>query len=189
MKNIFLLIAIISITNIENLNAQKTISGVTLPAKIKHEKNILLLNGGGIREKYWIDLYVAGLFVVEKSKDANKLINADEKMSIRLTIISSMITSKKMSDAVEEGFENSTNKNTTSLRKSIDIFKAVFMKNEIKKGDVFDIVYIPGTGTVIYTNNKIAATIKGLSFKKALFGIWLGNKPADDDLKEGLLGN
>ena len=31
-------------------------------------------------------------------------------------------------------------------------------------------------------------TIEGLDFKKALFGIWLGNKPADDDLKAGMLG-
>ncbi|MBT8296018.1 MAG: chalcone isomerase family protein, partial [Gramella sp.] len=25
-------------------------------------------------------------------------------------------------------------------------------------------------------------------FKKALFGIWLSNRPADDDLKEAMLG-
>ena len=37
-------------------------------------------------------------------------------------------------------------------------------------------------------NGVKKGTIEGLDFKKALFGIWLGNKPADDDLKDGMLG-
>jgi len=31
-------------------------------------------------------------------------------------------------------------------------------------------------------------TVKGLDFKKALFAIWLGKKPADSGLKDGMLG-
>ena len=31
-------------------------------------------------------------------------------------------------------------------------------------------------------------TIRGLDFKKALFAIWLGEKPADNSLKQGMLG-
>ena len=37
-------------------------------------------------------------------------------------------------------------------------------------------------------NNKLATTIPGLDFKKALFGIWLCNKPADSTLKDKMLG-
>ena len=37
-------------------------------------------------------------------------------------------------------------------------------------------------------NGKHITSIKGLAFKKAVFGIWLCDDPADDDLKEGMLG-
>jgi hypothetical protein len=35
---------------------------------------------------------------------------------------------------------------------------------------------------------EVKGTIKGLDFKKAVFGIWLGEKPADAKLKKGMLG-
>ena len=40
----------------------------------------------------------------------------------------------------------------------------------------------------VYKNGAKKGSIDGHDFKKALFGIWLGKKPADDDLKEGMLG-
>ena len=36
---------------------------------------------------------------------------------------------------------------------------------------------------------KKKGVIEGYDFKKALFGIWLGDNPADEGLKEGLLGS
>jgi len=56
------------------------------------------------------------------------------------------------------------------------------------KNNVFDITYQPGVGVVAFKDGKELGTIKGMEFKKALFGIWLGKKPADDDLKENMLG-
>lgn len=185
MKTIILSLAILLTTIFAN--AQKTESGVTMPAKIKSGETVLTLNGIGVREKLWIDLYVAGLYLITETENAQKIIDADEKMLLKLHIVSGLISSEKMSNAVEEGFEKSTDGKTENLRTKIDAFKAVFMKDEISKGVVFDIYYIPGKGTVIYTDSKIQATIKGLDFKKALFAIWLGEDPADDDLKEDLL--
>jgi hypothetical protein len=34
----------------------------------------------------------------------------------------------------------------------------------------------------------LKGTIKGLDFKKAVFSIWLGEKPADSKLKKKMLG-
>jgi hypothetical protein len=47
---------------------------------------------------------------------------------------------------------------------------------------------VPGKGVESYKNGTLQGTIEGMDFKKALFGIWLGNKPADDDLKAAMLG-
>ena len=102
-------------------------------------------------------------------------------------IISGMITSEKMIAAVNEGFENSTNKNTTPIKAKIAQFKDCF-REEIKNGDVFDIVNVPGKGVVVSKNGKQKGVIEGADFKKALFGIWLSGKPADKNLKEAMLG-
>ena len=62
------------------------------------------------------------------------------------------------------------------------------IKEEIKKGDVFIIMNVPDEGVVVYKNGSKKGSIDGYDFKRALFGIWLGDKPADDDLKAGMLG-
>jgi hypothetical protein len=93
-----------------------------------------------------------------------------------------------MIDAVNEGFEKATNKNTAPIKSDIESFITAF-KEEIKVGDVYDINYSPEKGVSVLKNNKLVKTVGGnLAFKKALFGIWLGEDPADDDLKDGMLG-
>ena len=62
-----------------------------------------------------------------------------------------------------------------------------FFNDEIVEGTIFDIVYVNGK-TTVYRNGKEKGSVAGLAFKKALFGIWLGKKPADKDLKQGMLG-
>ncbi|MFZ9815128.1 MAG: chalcone isomerase family protein, partial [Candidatus Kapaibacteriota bacterium] len=168
--------------------ADITVSGITIPSTKTFSGKSLVLNGAGIREKFWMDMYVGALFVTKKTQNAQSLINADEPMAMELTIVSSLISSDKMSDAVEEGFEKSANGNVSSLRSRIDQFKG-FFKEKIKKGDVFSMIYEPGKGVSVLRNGNKAGTISGLDFKKGLFGIWLCDDPADKDLKKGLLGS
>ncbi|GAA4322406.1 chalcone isomerase family protein [Pontixanthobacter gangjinensis] len=185
MKKIVFVFVALMFTGIAS--AQTEVGGVNLPNTESFQGQTLTLNGAGVREKLWIDLYAGGLYLAEKSSDASAIMAADKPMSIKLHIVSKLITSDKMVEAVNEGFENSTNGNTKPLAAEIKKFKGFFME-EIKKNDVFDIVYMPNKGVVAYKNDKELGTIEGMNFKKALFGIWLSNKPADDDLKEAMLG-
>jgi len=168
--------------------AQLQISGVNVPLVYKSSESALILNGAGTRAKYFMDMYVGSLYLKIKSSNAEKIIAADESMCIKLQIVSGLITSDKMITAVNEGFEKSTQSNTAPLNSEINLFKAVF-SDKINKGDVYDLVYDKSKGTLIYKNSKLAATIPGLEFKKALFGIWLCNDPADTGLKKKMLGN
>ena len=183
-----LLTTIIALTLALPTQAQVTINGVTLPASIKAGEANVNLNGGGIRKKIIFKLYVGGLYLTSKSNDAKAVVNADEAMAVKLEITSSMISSENMSEAIMEGFEASTGGNTAPLKSEIDVFVNTFKKSEIVEGNVFDIVYVPGKGVESYKNGKLEGTIEGMDFKKALFGIWLGDKPADDDLKKAMLG-
>lgn len=188
MKKQFFALLFVAVIGLFSASAQTTeVGGVKLAQKVTLEGQNLMLNGAGIREKMWIDLYVGALYLPKKNTNAGEIINSADPAAIKLTIISGMITSEKMIDAVDEGFKNSTNNNTVPIKAKIAQFKACF-KEEIKKGDVFDIVNVPGKGVVVSKNGKAKDVIEGADFKKALFGIWLSGKPADKNLKEKMLG-
>lgn len=163
------------------------VDGVDVPETYSAMGTELKLNGAGTRSKWFMDLYVGGLYVPSTIDDGQAIINADEPQAITLHIISGMITSDKMKGATMEGFENSTGGDISSIQSEVDAFLDVFSE-EIVDGDVFDLVYLPGEGTRVLKNGKPSATIEGLEFKKALFGIWLSDEPAQESLKEKMLG-
>lgn len=170
------------------IQAQTTeLDGVTLENTISLNGSDLALNGAGTRVKYFMDMYVGGLYVTTKTSDASKVIAGDEPMAMRLTIVSGLISSDKMTSAVDDGFEEVLGGKVSAMQKEINTFKS-FFKDEITKGDVFDIAYSKANGTVVYKNGAKKGAIAGLDFKKALFAIWLGDSPADKKLKKGMLG-
>jgi hypothetical protein len=165
----------------------KILAGVELPPVMETSPTALLLNGAGIRTKFFLDLYVGGLYLKQKKSQSQQIIEADETMAIKLHIVSSMITSEKMENATREGFAKATKGNTAPIQTQIEEFIAVF-KEEIKENDIYDLVYLTGKGVEVSKNNKLYTTIEGLPFKQALFGIWLGDKPAQGSLKKAMLG-
>lgn len=167
--------------------AQTEVAGVELPDNFQVGEAELSLNGAGVREKFWMDMYAGGLYTAQKMTDAQKVMDADAPMVIKIHIVSGLISSDKMSSAIEDGFKNSTKGNTKPYRVKIDKFIS-FFSDEITKNDVFDITYTPSSGVVVFKNDKELGSIEGVDFKKALFGIWFCDKPADKDLMKGMLG-
>nr|MCU0351345.1 chalcone isomerase family protein [Flavobacterium sp.] len=121
------------------MNAQKTVAGVKVDEKLTIENQNLVLNGVGTRVKLFMDMYVGALYLEKKSTNANDIMASKDGAAIRLTIVSGLISSDKMVDAVTEGFENSTGGKTAPLKSKIDKFIG-FFKDEIKKGDVFTMI-------------------------------------------------
>lgn len=181
------LLALVAVCSLTFSQAQTVIGDATLPNTMTVEGTDLVLNGAGMREKVIFDLYAGGLYLASKKSDAAAIVNADETMAMKLDIVSGMVSSKKMIGAVDDGFDASMNGDTSSLDAQITKFKG-FFSDKIVKTNVFDIAYVKGKGTVVSKNGKEVGMIPGLEFKKALFGIWLGSDPADDDLKEAMLG-
>ena len=163
------------------------VAGVNMPDTIKAGGNDLVLNGAGVRSKFFIKVYVGGLYLKEKSGDADKIIAADEPMAIKMVIITGLVTSDKMEAAFREGFENSTKGNIAPIKDKIEVLINAF-KAKMNKGDIYDFVNVPGKGVEVYKNGSLLSSIQGLDFKKALFGIWLCDKPAQESLKNKMLG-
>ena len=186
MKKVALLAVLF--TAFTTVFSQKIISGVSLPTAIKSGENTFNFVGGGIRKKFFIDVYVAALYLQHKSADGVAIVKADEAQAVRLTIVSGLVTSDKMVEATTEGFEKSTNGNTAPIKDRMNAFMSVFKKEPIVKGDVFDFIYTPAAGVQVIKNGKQLSIVKGLDFKTALFGIWIGANPVDKTLKGEMLG-
>jgi hypothetical protein len=165
----------------------KKIADIDLPETLNAAGTTLQLNGAGVRKKVWVSIYVGGLYLTAKSSDSGYIIAADQPMALKLHIVSGLVSSEAMEEATTEGFEKTTGGNTAPLTESIEAFMAVFSE-PIAEGDVFDIIHIPGEGIEVYKNGTFKSSVDGgMAFKRALFGIWLGDKPADKDLRDGML--
>ena len=164
----------------------KEVSGVQLDDSITLEDQALVLNGAGVRSKFFIDLYVGSLYVPSQLDNAQAALDAPS-VAVRLNITSGMITADKMKDAITEGFDDATDGNTTPIAAKIEQFMGLFSA-EIIEGDQFTLLADKATGVTAYKNGQAQATIAGEDFRQALLKIWLGKAPAQDSLKEAMLG-
>ncbi|HQF10380.1 MAG TPA: chalcone isomerase family protein [Spirochaetota bacterium] len=185
MKKIFAAM-IIAVTAFCAADA-KVVKGVNIPDSFKAGGTALVLNGTGIRTKFMMDIYIGALYLKAKSVDSAKICGADEPMSVRLHIVSGLITPERMAENTREGFKESAGGNTAPYQAGIDKFIGTF-KDGIKAGDYFDIVYLPGKGTQVFKNGVPKSLVEGLAFKKVLYGIWIGGNAIQADLRSGMLG-
>jgi len=166
----------------------KNIAGVHLKESIKLGKTDFILNGAGQRSKLFIDLYIAALYLPRKSQNAQSIIDSDQEMFIQIHVISNLITSENLSRGTAEGFSKSTGNNTAAIQTQIDEFLSAFSE-PVEIGDIFEIVYQPDNGVTVVKNRHITKRIPvSLEFKRALFGIWLSDKPAQSSLRNSMLG-
>lgn len=163
------------------------IGGVDLPGTLSVDGRELVLNGAGLRKKFFVKVYAMGLYLPEKTQDAGRIIQADEPMAARMHFIYDGVSAEDLVDAWQEGFENATDGDLGPIQERVETFNGYFT-GEAAKGDVYEFIYIPGEGVRTVLQGEVAGTIPGLDFKQALFGIWLGKKPADAKLKQGMLG-
>lgn len=188
MKKLIVLFAMLLLWS-GSAEAQTKIGGIVMPNVMKVGDEYLKINGGGMRQKYWIDLYIGVLYLQNKSTDADKIMAADEPMAIKMRIVSGMVSNSKLEEAVREGMDKSTGGNIAPLKDRMETMIKKGFSEDVNDGDEFDIVYQPGKGTTLKKNNKDLVTLEGLDFKKAVFGIWLCNEPAQESLKKKMLGN
>lgn len=148
----------------------------------------LVLNGMGLREKLWIDVYVGSLYLGKKANNVAEVLSQPGALRIQMNFIYKEVASKKLIKAWKEGFEkNQTEDKIRDLQQRMDRFYSFFEENAVKD-DLYVINYIPGEGSSVSKNNTLLGTIEGEDFKNALVEIWLGNTPADKGLKKGMLG-
>ena len=151
----------------------------------------LQLNGAGVRTRAIFKVYAAGLYVPQKSDSAAALISQKGPRRLSLTMLRN-VDADSFAGPLNEGLQkNHTEAQVAAFKPQIDAMNAALKAiDEAKKGDVLHFEYLPDSGTRITVNGQQkGANIPGEDFFAAMLRIWLGDKPADADLKKGLLGN
>jgi hypothetical protein len=161
-----------------------TLAGVTLPDTASVGGQTVSLNGMGLREKYFLDIYVGGLYLAQKTHDGNAAISADTAKRVVMHFIYSKVTKEQMVEVFMEGFGDAA---TGSQKANIDKLMAA-IPAEVHAGDEIAFDYVPGTGTTMLIKGKPSVTIPGSDFMKLVWGVYLGPKPPTPELKSGMLG-
>ena len=161
------------------------LAGVKMPDTDTVEGETLKLNGLGLRKKAFFKVYVAGLYVETPSKDPAAILASNEIKSMRLHILRSLKGSQ-VSDAIAEGFERNSKSELPKLKARLD--KLAAMIPDVEEGDQIVLTWIPDKGTKVTVRGTDRGMIEGRDFADALFAVWLGPEPVQDDLKKALLG-
>jgi len=165
------------------------LAGVEVPDSITLEDgSTLQLNGMGLREKLWIDVYVGSLYLAKRADNVAAALAQTSAYRVQMDFVYKEVASEKLVEAWREGFNrNQSESRLKQMAERIERFYQMFDENAVA-GDQYVIDYLPGSGTTISKNGQQLGLIEGEDFKEALLEIWVGNYPADRQLKRGMLG-
>ena len=164
--------------------------GVKLEPTVQVGGAPLVLNGAGVRTRAIFKVYVAALYVPARSADAAALLAQKGPRRVALTMLRS-VDADSFAGALNDGLRNNhTEAQLAAFKPQVDALNAALRAvGEAKKGDVVLIEFLPDSGTRITVNGQQrGAPIPGEDFFAAVLRVWLGDKPADGELKKGLLG-
>lgn len=169
---------------------------VTDVAGVKYEHQIdvngqkLQLNGAGIRYRAIFKVYAAGLYLSNPVNTPEAVLSQPGVKRLHVVALRN-IDGNDLGKAFTTGVEKNATREefAKAINGVLNIAGLFASKKGLPQGESFDIDWIPGVGTVTSINGKPQGEpIKEPEFFNVLMKIWLGKSPADDQLKDALLG-
>jgi len=161
------------------------VAGVKLEQVVTMHNQQLKLNGYGIRKKFFIKVYIGSLYSARHLASATEALRDNGDKLIRMNFLHSKVDREKIIEAFSEGFANNSPElaGTLEVKKFLALFTADF-----NRGDVVDLS-LGSDGTVSASHNgKMLGTVPSTKLARGVLSIYLGDKPADESLKKGMLG-
>jgi hypothetical protein len=179
-------IALVTSLFVAAVCAAAELEGVTMADSVIVDGKTLALNGQGLRKKFVFKVYVAGLYVEQKSKSGEAILAADATRRVDMKMLRAL-DKKAIVEAIRGGFEKNAGDTMPALKDRLDKFAT--MIPDVKEGETLTVVYVPGKGTSVEGAKGQSYLAEGKDFADALFSVWVGKAPVDDTLKKGMLGN
>jgi hypothetical protein len=160
--------------------------GVNAASVIEVGGKKLVLMGMGLRKKLWFKVYMASLYAEDPIADGAKFIASDQIKRVEMHMLRDLERGKII-EAVQQGFENNAGPDMPRLKDRLDQFiKAI---PDLKEKQTIVITWFPGRGTFLKAGSGEEIGIEGKDFADALFSVWLGKHPVDDELRNEMLTN
>jgi hypothetical protein len=166
------------------LASARDVDGITFPDEATVGGTVLPLNGVGIRERFFFDIYAAGLYLPSRTGDAAQAIEADVPKRIEVRFLYKHVTREQAVDALRWRLMESPA--AASIKDQVETF--IGWLGDFDRGDEIVFDYVPGTGTRVTLQGETRGMMPGASFMRAVWGIFLGEKPITEALKRGMLG-
>ncbi len=166
----------------------REIAGIELPesAQLSPDDTLLVLNGAGVRRKFFFKIYVAGLYLPNRQTSSEAIVSLPGPKRVRMHFLYKEVERDRLVAGWQEGFTgNLDSASLAQLAPRLEKFNHLF--RTMRRGDVIDLDYRPEVGTRVLFNGELQGQIEGADFYAALLQVWLGKKPADSDLKTALL--
>lgn len=161
--------------------------GVEMPESVTVAGTRLVLNGMGIREAtaLQVDVYVAGLYVPTRARDAETLLASDTPRRITMHMVRD-VSREDATEGFTTGLRNNSPNDLAALAPAITRLEGIVQA--MHTGDIVTITYVPERGTEIAINGRVRGTIEGALFGRAIFRNFIGPRPPNRGLRVGLLG-
>jgi len=165
------------------------ISGIDIPDAVSLPDNgtRLVLNGAGVREKFFMDIYIGALYLESKTHDPAVILADTGHAGILMHFTYSEVSREKIIAGWMDGLQaNLTEERLQAIKPRLEKFNTLF--RTVTRGDVIRIDYVPETGTQVRINGEWRGSVAGNDFFRDLLRIWLGTSPVSKSLKHDMLG-
>jgi len=143
------------------------------------------LNGTGLRQAtaLRVKAYVGGLYLAQRTSDPNAVIDPARLKRVTLHFLRS-IDRRNLASGWSDSLRKVGGKN---LEPAVAQFAALI--DDVSKGDTMSFTARPGAGVEVALRGAVRGTVPGDDFSRALFTVWFGPEPGDENLKRGMLGS
>jgi hypothetical protein len=166
------------------------LAGVKYAPTVQVGGSTLQLNGAGIRYRFVVKVYTGGLYLTTKASTPEAVLAAPGPKRMHVVMLRD-VPGEELGKLFTRGMQDNSPREEFSkffagtMRMS-EIFSS---KKKLASGESFSVDWVPGQGASIRVNGQAQGEpIKEPEFFTALMRIWIGNSPADAQLKDALLG-
>ncbi len=166
------------------------VEGVTFAGQATVAGQALELNGVGLRAVAMLKGYAAGLYLGSRVRTPQQVLAAPGAKRLQLRMLLD-VDMEEFVKAFDKGIaRNSAAAELPLLAERMARFDAILRAiGKVKRRDVIDLDWLPGLGLQFALNGQPkGAPIPGEDLYAALLRIFVGERPADPEMKIGLLG-
>ena len=164
------------------------VARVQVPDKVQVESRELVLNGAGLRKRFFFNVYVIGLYLPDKQRDAAAVLSLPGPKRVSLHMLRD-VGADTFVEALTEGLKaNQSEADYQALEPRVKALTDIMAQvKEAKKGMTIDLDWTGRATRISIDGQPTGAPIAGEDFYRALVRIWLGGHPVQDDIKQNLL--